>query len=161
MEWEVRAEQRAEASMIIWAVALTFPWYAAEKIRPFPLFLSIHVIVLADQQGPENAAYLTARLELPDLEIPVTMHPGAQTSQLTEVCPAWKHWVLQIANFLLGSQAWIPTRPQKPGLRSQSPGLSPTQPPSSQPTSLPQGVLLYLPSGGLSSSLAVTFFFYS
>lgn len=31
------------------------------------------------QQGPKNAAYLTTNLELPDLEIPVTVHPGALT----------------------------------------------------------------------------------
>lgn len=43
-----------------------------EKTRPFPLSLRIYVMVLADQQGPENAAYLTTKLELPDLEIPVT-----------------------------------------------------------------------------------------
>lgn len=59
-------------------------------------------MVLANQQGPENAAYLTTELQLPDLEIPVTVHPGAQTSQPTEPCPAWQHWALQIAKFLLG-----------------------------------------------------------
>lgn len=40
-------------------------------------------MVLADQQGPENAAYLTTKLELPDLEIPVTVYSGTQTPQLT------------------------------------------------------------------------------
>lgn len=42
-------------------------------------------MALADQQGPENAAYLTTKLELPDLEIPVTVYSGTQTSQLTEL----------------------------------------------------------------------------
>lgn len=42
-------------------------------------------MVLADQQGPENAAYLTTKLELPDLEIPVTVYSGTQTPQLTEL----------------------------------------------------------------------------
>ena len=61
-------------------------------------------MVLADQQEPENAAYLTTKLELPDLEIPVTVYSGTQTPQLTELCPVCQHWALQIANFLLGSQ---------------------------------------------------------
>lgn len=36
-------------------------------------------MVFADQQGPENAAYLITKLELLNLEIPVTVCPGIQT----------------------------------------------------------------------------------
>lgn len=76
MKCKAQEKQRADTSRIIWTVSLTFPWLAVEKIQPFPLSLSTHVMILADQQGPENAAYLTPKLGLPNLEILVTVHPG-------------------------------------------------------------------------------------
>lgn len=69
-------------------------------------------MVLADQQGPENAAYLPTKLDLPDLEIPLTVYLQAQTPQFTEPCPTGQHWALQTTSILLDSQA----RPQKPSL---------------------------------------------
>lgn len=52
-------------------------------------------MVLADQQGPENAAYLITKPELLDLEIPVTR---AQTLRSTKLHVAQQHGTAEPAS---------------------------------------------------------------